>query len=173
MKLNIFLILITMLLLSILFIFKPLDIKQQKFVDVPQFKLLSFTMHELDTNGLVTLINGTQGTKYSNRYVVKNIDYTDNSKDYVANMKANYGVYKNDIVNLTGDVRYVREDGLIFESQEATHNKKTSISYTDGDFTIYQNDNTVIGTKLVYNNIKDKIKAKTVNGLYQLNEGKK
>jgi len=173
MKLNIFLILITMLLLSILLIFKPLDIKQQKFVDVPQFKLVTFTMHELDTNGLLTLINGTQGTKYSNRYVVKNIDYTDNSKEYIANIKANNGVYKNDIVNLTGDVRYVREDGLIFESQEATHNKKTGISHTNGDFTIYQNDNIVHGTKLVYDNIKDKIKAKIVDGLYLLNEGKK
>ena len=173
MKLNIFLVLISSLLLAILLVFKPLDIKQQKFVDVPQFKLLSFTMYELDTNGLVTLMSGTQGIKYSNRYVVNNIDYTDNSKEYVANMKADHGVYKNEIVKLNGDVRYVREDGLIFESQEATHNKKTSISNTDGDFTIYQNDNIVVGTKLVYNNIKDKIKAKNVNGKYQLKEGKK
>jgi len=173
MKLNIFFVLITLLLLSILFIFKPLDIKQQKFVDVPQFKLLSFTMHELNRQGLVTLMKGTQGIKYSDRYVIHDIDYTDNSKEYVANMKANHGVYKNEIVKLKGDVRYVREDGLIFESLEATHNKKSGVSHTDGDFTIYQNNDIIIGTKLVYDNINDKIKARTVNGKYQLKEGKK
>ncbi len=172
MKLNIFIVLISFMLLTILLVFKPLDIKQQKFIDVPQFKLLSFTMYELDTNGLVTLMSGTRGTKYATRYVVHDIDYTDNSKEYVANMTANHGVYKNEIVKLKGDVKYVREDGLIFKSQEATHNKKTGISHTDGKFTIYQNDSVVHGTKLVYNNIKDKIKAKKIDGIYQLKEGK-
>lgn len=173
MKLNIFLVLISSLLLAILFVFKPLDIKQQKFIDVPQFKLLSFTMYELNTKGLVTLMSGTQGTKYSNRYVVHDIDYTDNEKEYVANMKANHGVYKNEIVTLKGDVRYVREDGLTFETQEAIHNKKTGISRADGKFVAYQNKNIVLGKELVYNNINEKIKAKTVDGTYQLEEGKK
>jgi len=168
MKLNIFLIFISLLLLAILLVFKPLDIKQQKFVDVPQFKLLSFTMYELNTEGLVTFMSGTQGTKYSNRYVVHDIDYTDNAKEYVANMKANHGVYKNEIITLKGDVRYIREDGLTFESQTVVHNKKTSISRADGDFVIYQNDDIVVGKKLVYNNIKDKIRAKTVNAKYQV-----
>jgi len=173
MKLNVFFVLISFLLLTILLVFKPLNIKQQKFGDVAQFQLLSFTMYELDTRGLLSIMGGTKGTKFLDRYVVDDVNYTDNSKKYVANMKAIHGVYKNEIVTLKGNVHYVREDGLTFKSQEAIHNTKTSITRADKDFIIYQNGNIVTGRKLVYNNIKDKIRARHVNGKYQLKEGKK
>ena len=173
MNINIFFLAISSFLLVILFAFKPLDIKQQKFVDVPQFNILSFKMHELDTKGLVTLMSGTEGTKYSNRYVVKNIDYTDNSKEYIANMKADDGIYKEEIVTLTGNVVYFREDGLTFKTNKATYNKKTSISRANGKYVLYQNKNKVVGKKLKYNNNKDKISSQDVTAKYQLIEGKK
>jgi len=173
MNINIFFLAISSFLLVILFAFKPLDIKQQKFVDVPQFNILSFKMHELNNEGLVTLMSGSEGTKYSNRYVVKNINYTDHSKVYVANMQADNGIYKQEIVTLTGNVIYLREDGLTFKTKKATYNKKTSIARANGKYVIYQNKNEVIGKKLKYNNIKEKISSQNVTAKYQLIEGKK
>jgi LPS export ABC transporter protein LptC len=173
MKLNIFLLVVIAILLLILVAFKPLGIKQQKFVDVPQFTLHDFTMYELDNFGLTTLMSGKNGIKYSNRYVVKNVDYTDNSQEYIANMKAKKGVYKNQIITLTGDVKYVREDGLTFETQKVVHNRKTGIANANGPYVMYQNKNKAVGIRLVYDNIKDRIKSKNVTINYQLDEGKK
>ncbi len=154
----------------ILFLFKPLEIKEQSFTDVPLFSISNFTMYEFDTNGLTTLMNGEQATRYKNRYTVEKIDYTDNSKEYTANMKSNSGIYKNEIVYLDGDIVYSREDGLTFETQKATYNKKTALAVADGDFVLYQGQNRVTGKALKYNNSSEKVESKNVSAIYHLKE---
>jgi len=152
--------------------FKPLDIKQQKFDDVPLFELESFVLHELSQDGLVTLMKGTKAIRYSNRYDVSNMDYTDNSKEFLANMRANKGLYrdKKEIIDLEGDVIYNREDGLVFESQEASYNKKSSIAKTRKDYVMYRDKDRVIGTSLTYDNANNRIKSKNVVANYQIQE---
>ncbi|MDT8339661.1 MAG: LPS export ABC transporter periplasmic protein LptC, partial [Sulfurimonas sp.] len=73
----------------ILFLFKPMEIKQHVFKEVPLFTISNFTMHELDQKGLVTLMNGSKASRFTDRYTVEEMDYTDNSKEYMANMKSN------------------------------------------------------------------------------------
>lgn len=168
MNINVFFLVVAVGLSAILFGFKPITVKQQEFIDVPVFNVVNFTMYELNEKGLVTLMSGTNGVKYDNRYVVDNIDYTDNSKNYLANMKAKDGIYKNDVATLNGDVVYSREDGLTFLSQEVIYDKKTGITKSNGPFTIHQNNDVVTGIKLVYNNDKDLIDAQDVTVKYQL-----
>lgn len=170
MNLNIFFIIISSGLLMIYFLFKPLIIKEQKFTDVALFNIFSFTMYELNNKGLITLMSGTEAIRYSNRYTVKQIDYTDNSKNYIANMKSNNGIYKNEIVTLDGDVIYYREDGLTFETQKAVYNKKTSIAQADGKYILYQNSDRVVGVQLKYNNLLKQVSSKDVTAKYQLIE---
>ena len=156
----------------IFFFFKPLDIKNRIFTDVPLFEINSFVLYELNTKSLETLMNGTKALRYTNRYVVKDIDYTDNAKEYIANMKAKNGLYKDDIVYLDKDVVYTREDGLVFKSQKAVYNKKTTVTHVDTDYVAYQNKNKIVGNFLVYNNAKRTIKSANVVANYQLTEDK-
>ncbi|EDZ62696.1 protein containing DUF1239 [Sulfurimonas gotlandica GD1] len=152
--------------------FKPMNIKQQEFVDVPLFQLEAFTLHELSQDGLVTLMKGSKAIRYNDRYKVFNIDYTDNSKNFIANMRADNGLYrdKDDVIDLTGNVIYNREDGLIFESQEATYNKKSAIAKTNKDYVIYRDSNRVVGTSLTYDNRLNRVKSKNVVAKYQIQE---
>lgn len=152
--------------------FKPMDIKIQHFKDVPLFELSDFTMYELNPEGLTTILQGTTGTRYADRYTIKDMDYTDNSKKYIANMISDSGVYKNEIVKLTGHVVYVREDGLTFKSEKAIYNKKTADVISNTKYIAYLNDNIVIGNYIKYNNISKKIYSKNVIAKYQLKEGK-
>jgi len=156
----------------IFFIFKPLDIKQQIFDDIPLFEISSFTLYELNTESLITLMRGDKSVRYNNRYTVSNIDYTDNSKKYIANMRANNGIYKDTIVDLTGDVRYIREDGLVFETQKAIYDKKTNITYIENDFSSIGQDYKLDGRELKYNNILNTAIANRVTVTYQLKESK-
>ncbi|UCN01558.1 LPS export ABC transporter periplasmic protein LptC [Sulfurimonas sp. SWIR-19] len=167
-----FLTFVITLLLVIFFMFKPMDVKMHHFTDVPLFELSDFTMYELDTHGLTTILLGSTGTRYAQRYEIKDMDYTDNSKKYIANMVSDLGVYKNEIVKLSGHVVYVREDGLTFKSQEALYNKKTADVVSDTKYTAYLNDNVVIGDYIKYNNITKKIYSKNVIATYQLKEEK-
>jgi len=152
--------------------FKPMNIKEQHFKDVPLFELSDFTMYELNPEGLTALLHGSTATRYADRYTIKDMDYTDNSKKYIANMISDSGVYKNEIVKLTGHVVYVREDGLTFKSEKVTYNKKTADAISNTKYIAYLNDNIVIGNYIRYNNISKKIYSKNIIAKYQLKEEK-
>lgn len=154
----------------ILFLFKPLEIKESFFEDIELFSVSSFTMYEFDSNGLITLMNGERASRYSDRYRVEEIDYTDSSKEYIANMKSNSGIYKDEIVYLDGDILYTREDGLTFETQKATYNKKTSIAIAEGEYLLYKNESRVIGEELHYDSAQERVTSKNVTAKYQLKE---
>ncbi len=147
-----------------------MKIKQQKFIDVPIFELTSFTLHELDKTGLQTTMLGDSAVRYEDRYLVTNIDYTDNTKEYIANMKAKQGLYKDEIVDLKEDIVFAREDGLIFLTQKATYSKKTGIVVSEGDYRSYLGENIIDGSFIKYNNSLRRIESKNVTARYQLSE---
>ena len=157
----------------IFFLLKPLNIKQEVFDEVPALEISSFTLYELDTNSLKTIMKGSKAIRYTDKYIVSNINYTDNSKEYIAKMKANNGTYKNNIVTLHGDVTYNRKDGLSFVTQKAIYNKKTNITYIDEDFLSYQADNKFRGSALRYNNNLKTASANNITLTYQLQESNK
>jgi hypothetical protein len=147
-----------------------MNLKQQEFVDVPLFELSTFTIYEINKIGLDTMMIGTRAFRYTNRYSVDNINYTDNTQEYIANMKANNGVYKNDILTLRGDVVYTREDGLVMQTSKAIYNKKSSVTTIDNDYVSYRGSNRVIGSWAKYNNKLNKIASKNVIAKYQIKE---
>lgn len=171
-NINIFFVLIATGLLMIYIGFKPQYIKEQEFVDVPLFELDSFVLHELNQDRLITIMKGSKTTRYQDRYNVTDMDYTDNSKELLASIRADSGLYrdKEDVVDLVGNVVYNREDGLVFESDEATYNKNTSIAKTQKDYIMYRNKNIVVGSSLGYDNANGKVESKNVVAKYQIKE---
>ncbi|MFA6191952.1 MAG: LPS export ABC transporter periplasmic protein LptC [Sulfurimonas sp.] len=169
-NINIFFLFIASSLVMIFFLFKPLNIKEQNFTDVPLFEMSLFTLLEFNDKNLITLMTGSDAVRYSDRYKVANIDYTDNSKGYRANMKANDGLYQNEIIDLKGDVVYTREDGFTFKSQTADYNNITKVAHTNSDYISYQGKNRVVGSSLTYNNVLRKVESKNIIANYQLQE---
>jgi len=154
--------------MMIFFLFKPLNIKEQKFTDVPLFEISTFTLLEFSDKGLITLMKGSNAIRYSNRYKVTDVDFTDNAKEYRANMKADHGLYKNEVIDLKGDVLYTREDGLTFESETANYDKKTKVAHTNSNYVSYLDKNRATGSSLTYNNLSKKIESKNIIVNYQL-----
>lgn len=173
MNINVIFITISLGLLMIFFLFKPMEIKQDDFGEIALFEIQDFTLYELNTLGLNTFMKGNEGKRFSNRYEVVKINYTDNSEKYLANMVANKGVYKNEIVDLKGDVIYTREDGFTFKTQNASYNKKTTVAYAKTDYISYLGEDQVRGSWLKYNNKEAKAYSKNVNAIYQIQEDKK
>lgn len=75
-------------------------------------------------------------------------------------MRANFGVYQNEIVKLSGDILYTREDGFRFATQSASYNRKTSLAKTQDPYVAYMGLNRVQGEGLTYNNVKQKAFSK-------------
>lgn len=170
MNISIFFSAIIFAMFLILVLFKPLNIKQQDFGEIPIFELTNFKVMELDEKGLTTVMNGDKGIRYKDRYVVNNIDYTDNTKKYLANMKANKGIYKDDIIDLEGNLVYVREDGISFSTQKAIYNKETNIVVSSTNYIANIGQNEVTGSYIEYNNALETMKSQNVTVNYKLKE---
>ncbi len=150
-----------------------MQIENSMMQERPLFEIQKFSIYEYDTNGLKSLLSGVNAKKFEERYEVDDINYTDNSKKYLANMSAKRGIYKNEETTLYEDVKYKREDGLIFEGQEAHYNKKLSLLSTSKPYIIYKGASKVVGSSLEYNSKSDTIKSTQIKAIYQLQESKK
>jgi hypothetical protein len=150
--------------------FKPLDIKHQEFIDVPQLEVKEFTMYELIRNGLKTFMVGSSATKYDDRFIIEDMNYTDKSEEYTANMRAKKGVYKDDKVTLTDDVVYSRENGFVFQTQKVVYDKNNSTAVSDVGYTARVGENIVHGSYIKYNNLLNKVYSKNIEAIYQLKE---
>jgi len=154
----------------ILFLFKPLDIKQREDKEIPLLDIDTFVMYELNNQGLDTMMTGEKALRFKDRYVFDFVDFTDNAKEFIANMKANSGVYKSNTIDLEGDIVYVREDGLTFETQTMSYNTKDSIVKTDDPYVAYMDEHEMRGVSLMYNSLKKELYSKSVTVKYQINE---
>jgi len=170
MNINIFFSAVFMGLLLIFVAFKPLKIKERKFGDVPVFELKKFQIYKFTPQGLTSVMAGSKAVRYHDRYDVFDINYTDNTKQIIANMKADRGLYKNDIIHLSGNVVYKRADGLIFETQKANYNQKTKTAYSDTKYIAYMGQNVVRGDSIRYNSVSQKIQSKNIVANYNIEE---
>ena len=152
--------------------FQPLKIKQQEFDDVPLLTIENFIMYELQSTGLQTVMSGTKALRYTQRYIVDDINFIDSSEEFVSSMQADNGIYKNNIVDLKGNVVYKREDGLTFESDTLKYNTKNSTAQTQDDYLAHQDKNSMRGASFIYDSINNTMKSKQVTVKYQLQESK-
>lgn len=170
MNINIFFLLLISGLSVIFFLFKPLDHIEQKTDEIPMLELKDFKLSELSTKGLMSVTEGSEGIRYKNRYTVSNLDYIDNSREFISHIKSNDGLYKGADLFLNGDVEYEREDGISFKTQKAKYNEKTKIMKSLTKYVSYVGENRATGSYLEYNNETGISKSKNVTINYKLKE---
>lgn len=170
MNINLFFVTIFMGLLAIFTLFEPLDIKEQKFVELPLFELQEFSLRELNTTALTTFMSGENALRYSDRYEVKRFYFVDNAKKYISNLQSNYGIYKDSKITLKGDVEFVQKDGLTFQTQKAIFDRDTDLLRTEGEYKLFREKDSFEGRDLYYYRTKNSVKSKDITAIYQLQE---
>jgi len=172
MNANTFFIAVGLLLGTIFVFFKPLEISKDNPNEVAQLELENFTVFELTREGLKSITKGTKGKRFENRNEADDINFTDNANEFAQNMQADFGRQQNGIVDLEGNVRYKREDGLRFKSEEARYDQNSTIATTQGAFNMSYGQNWVDGTKLYYDATSRHSRAEGVSGVYKISKEK-
>ncbi len=173
MNINFYFVYISIGLAMIYMFFHPMKLAKLDKGEVAQLELSNFTIYDLDQEGLKSIFQGSKGYRYVNRYEVSDVNYTDNSKKYIANITSNYGVYKNNIVDLTGNLIYKRADGLTYKSDDGNYNQKTGVLRTKGKYISYRNDDRITGKNLMYNSKNGYTTSDEVSAVYQLKNSEK
>lgn len=172
MNINIFFVFIIIGLAMIFFLFKPIDITQQKVSNMPLLEIENFKITELDKKGLLSVSEGFKGIKYIDRYTVENLNYTDNTKKYLSNIRANNGTYKGNLIELSGDVVYSREDGFSLQTQNANFNEKTKVVNSTSKYISHFNGNEARGSSIQYDTTRGIVKSKNIVAKYKIKERK-
>lgn len=158
------------MLIGIFVFFKPLNIEIETPGELPQIELNRFLVHEVTPKGVKTILGGAHARRFEDRYVVEDINLTDFSGMHEQNMKADNGTYKGSIITLKNNVRFKRDDGIVFECRQAVYNQDTAVANTIGEFNLRRGTDSVIGSDLIYNGKTGDVFAKRVTGRYTLKE---
>lgn len=168
MSINVFFLLLLGLLLGMYNYFTPSYTLAQEVGEVPKIELISFTLYEVSHKGIEHILEGEEGKKFDERYTVTSAKFSDNTKNLFQSIRSDEADYRSDRIKLSGNVHYVREDGLEFRSDEGQYDTKASLITTQTPFVITQNTNRIEGKKLIYNNELDTVSADQVRVNYQL-----
>jgi LPS export ABC transporter protein LptC len=173
MNINLFFVSIFIGLAMIYIFFNPTKLQQYDTKEIAQLELSNFSVYDLDIKGLRSVFSGLKGYKYANRYEVSDINYTDNTKEYTTNIHSDFGIYKDHIVNVQGNVVFARADGLSFKTDEAFYNQNTGILKTPSAYTLYRNNDKITGVKLVFDNKENRVLSKQISATYQIKDNGK
>lgn len=168
MSINLFFVLIVAFLMGMYGYFSPNYTSTQESGEIPKIELSDFTLYEISHKGIDHILSGVEGKKFDEYYVITSAKFSDNTKNLFQSIRSDDAEYRNKIIQLDGNVHYVRADGLEFRSQEGSYDSQRSLVQTKGSFVITQNANRVEGTKLLYNTELDTVSANQVRGSYQL-----
>ena len=154
----------------IFFLFKPIKVPVQKSGEIALLKLEKFKITELSDSGLLNILDGEQGLRYPNKYIVKKFNYVDNENEYLVRIKSDKGIYAGDLFDLEGDVVYSRADGISFLSQKVHYNKTQKIVKSPVKFVSMMGENKITGSSIEYNNITGITNSKNVTINYKFKE---
>lgn len=148
--------------------FKPISVERPQNKEVAQLDLKTFTIFELDREGLKRVMYGDEGKRFADRYEVNNIAYSDSRDKVTQDMTADFGVYKRETITLRGNVQIHRSDGLDVRADKATYNQKRARVKSIGPFYMVQGNNTAQGHNLVYDMNTKHVQAKNIQASYTM-----
>jgi LPS export ABC transporter protein LptC len=171
MSVNTFFPIVALLLVIMFLAFRPMTVEKPDGQEIAELDLQTFTIYELDREGLVRMMYGDEGQRFKNkRYEVKSIAYSDAQAELTQDMTADFGEYRRDTMILTGNVQIRRSDGLEITADKASYNQDKGVVKSHGPFKMTQAGNAASGSNLIYETASGHINAKTVNVNYKISE---
>ena len=172
MRITHFFVLLLLFSVSIFVLLKPQSYAQNTDNNVPRLEIEDFTLYEINTQGVQSVVSGTLGRQYTSHYEVENSHYIQNKNQLGEHLYADKGVFDKDTAYLNDNVRYFREDGLSFESDHAIYDTKKEFLYVPASFVLTQNENIIYGKELHYYSQAGDMQAQDINANYYTQDKK-
>ena len=172
MKLTHFYIILFLFSLSLFVFLQPESYVKSEGEQVAQLEIEDFSVYEINTQGVKSVLSGTSGQQFTTHYQVENAHYIENKKDFSEHLYSDVGRFEKDVAYLNNNVRFFREDGLSFESNDALYNTKKESLYVKDNFILTQNENIIYGNELHYDTVSGQLSAQSVDANYYLEDRK-
>jgi LPS export ABC transporter protein LptC len=173
-SINTFILLLFFGSFTIFFYIKPIDVESSlKYRDYKEIPLLSFSdfhIYDFDENRIVrTTLQGQYGEAFENSYYrIKDVELTYKSSRGFENISSNYAYYKNQEIDIIGDVTYSRDDGVKIDTDQITYDIRDDYFYIPKKFSLYQMGSQVNGRTLVIKRRDGTINAFNIEAVIKL-----
>lgn len=172
MSLSTFYMLVGAALVAIFLFFKPMKVDIANPGEMPQIELEHFVVYDVTEAGVKTILAGAYARRFEDRYTVDDVNVTDRTEAHVQTMQADHGVYKEPIILLKHDVRYRRDDGVRFLTEQLEYNQSSADIVARGSFVLWQGKDRVTGSALRYNTVSGEASGKHIVADYELKENR-
>lgn len=137
--------------------FRPVDPK------IAQVEMYDVQDHEISVNGVISITNAKQAVRYSDRDELYGVDALLRRDGLINSLRADKGILQDNIVYLDGDVRYVRNDGITFESAAVEYHRDKDMLKGKVPFVLSDNYNKTLGDSFTYVIKEGKIEANNIH----------
>lgn len=168
MALNIFV--YTLLVVSTLYYFVPVSISknEQLSKDIPLLIFEEPLMYTLNEQNIYRIVQSTKTVKYKDRDEMFDADIilrnSQKQKDFnFEKLKADKIIKISDDFNLTGNVRYKRDEFVNFNTPQLFYNQKTKIAYNKHPYSGNYYKHLAKGTNLYLDTNQHFVKAENVH----------
>jgi LPS export ABC transporter protein LptC len=170
MTVNHFFIFVALVMAGIFFGFRPVASVEPNHKEIAQLDLNTFTIYEMDEKGLIHILHGSEGLRFTDRYEVHDIAFIDNSGEVGKEMTADFGRARAETVELRGNVLIRQGDGSEVRTEKIHYDKAKRLVTSDTRFTLKQDGNRATGERLLYRLDDGHIEAKNITAFYTLPE---
>jgi len=160
---------IGLFLIAVYLLFRPSEAMKETEEEVAQLELHDFSLYDVSSEGLNSVLKASYGKKYTDRYEAADVNFSDTSQAEPIAMQAVVAHYKDHRVKLSQDVHYRQGDDFLFVSDEATYDQNRSVATTEGAFEIFYGAHRISGEKLFYDAARQKASAAHIDGTFVLN----
>ena len=130
---------------------------------IAQVEMYDVQDHEIGTTGVISITNAKKAVRFSDRDELYDVDALLRRDGFINSLRANKGTLKKEVIYLEGDVRYVRSDGITFESEAVEYYKTKDMLKGNVPFVLSDTYNKTNGDSFVYLIDKKKIDAKNIH----------
>jgi hypothetical protein len=169
-NINAFLLIVSVVLLSIYIFFKPMNLKPNSGDKSAMLELTNFKLCDIGPQGLNMMLHGQAGKRFETYYEISDVNYSNQSTPKVQKMSAALALYRDSILYLNGNVMYAQGEDFTFRSEEAMYNEKTKRAYTKDAFSLQSHNGDFKGRALNYDSQTQNVKAEDISVQYQLNK---
>lgn len=157
-------------LFAVFLFFKPFKVDIANPGEMPQIELNRFIVHEVTEQGVKTILAGGYARRYEDRFTVSDVNVTDKAKSHIQSMQADEGIYKEPVIVLKQHVRYQRDDGVKFQTQEVEYNQSSGEMVASDRFILWQGNDRLEGKALHFNAYDGIASGINIVGNYELKE---
>ena len=168
MRVTLFFSLVFGVLVAMFLFLKPARIELPDHKEVAELEFNDFTVYKIGKKGVESILRGASSKKFSDRYEIEKIVVEDASQDgELYKIFADAGIYKNDHIYLSSQVKLLQENGFVFTSNEAQYDINGSLVTTKGAFRIASKYDTIRGRALAFYLDENRLHAKDIVAIYE------